>query len=136
MPSPTIVIDLTTASTPPSLSTPAPPIIAIPLSEAKGEDLTIEAVLHKEIAIVREETVRVLMQKICREYPEVARMVADVLLIQEGEERYFSTEESSDEEADVKIEGEDTKETEAQEYSATRKSTKGKSWRLFLANER
>lgn len=85
---PTVFIDLTTARPPASLSTPAPPIFAIPLSEEEGEDPTIEAVLHKEIAIVREETVRVLMQKICREYPEVARMVADVLLIQEGEVRY------------------------------------------------
>lgn len=88
MPYPTVFIDLTTARLPASLSTPAPPIFAIPLSEEEGEDPTIEAVLHKEIAIVREETVRVLMQKICREYPEVARMVADVLLIQEGEVRY------------------------------------------------
>lgn len=111
MPSPTVIIDLTTA-TPPSLS-PKPvtvrtaPDLANHLPEEKEENLTLEAVLHKEIATVREGTVRGLLQKICKQYPEAARMVAEVLLVEEREVRYLSAEESTEEEAEVEMEGED-----------------------------
>lgn len=137
MPPPTVIIDLTTASPPPPSPQPvtvrtAPPL-AIPLPEEKGEDLTLEAVLHKEIGTVREGTVRGLLQKICKEYPDAARMVADVLLVQEREVRYLSAEESSDEEAEVKMEGEDKREKESKEDSTTEKSTEGKDWGFFFS---
>lgn len=75
------------------------------------------------------------MQKICKEYPDAARMVADVLLVQEREVRYLSAEESSDEEAEVKMEGEDKRERESTEGSTTEKSTKGKDWGFFFRRE-
>lgn len=134
MPPPTVVIDLTTASppsSPPPTTVRTAPPIALPPPEEKEEDLTLEAVLHKEIATVREGTVRGLLQKICKEYPEAARMVADVLLVQEREVRYLSAEESTDEEEEVKMEGEVKKEKEAKEDSTTEKSTEGKDWGFF-----
>lgn len=135
MPPPTVIIDLTTATPPPPSPQPvtvrtAPPI-PIPLLE-EGEDLTLEAVLHKEIATVREGTVRGLLHKICKEYPEAARMVADVLLVQEREVRYLSAEESTDEETEVKMEGEDKEEEEVKEDSPTEKSTKGMNFVFFF----
>lgn len=139
MPPPTIIIDLTTASPPPPSPHPATvrtaPPLAIPPPEEKGEDLTLEAVLQKEIATVRERTVRGLLQKICKEYAEPARMVADVLLVQEREVRYLSAEESTDEEAEIKTEGEDKREKEAKEDSTTEKGTKGKDWASFSRQE-
>lgn len=137
MPPPTVIIDLTTASPPPPSPQPATvltaPPLAIPLPEEKGEDLTLEAVLHKEIATVREGTVRGLLQKICKDDPEAARMVAEVLLVQEREVRYLSAEESTDEEAEVETEGEDKREKEAKEHSTTEKSKKGKDWCFFFS---
>lgn len=137
MPPPTVIIDLTTASPPPLSPQPvtvrtAPPL-AIHLPKEKEEDLTLEAVLHKEIAKVREGTVRGLLQKICKQYPEAARMVADVLLVQEGEVRYLSAEESTDEEVEVNIEGEGTKAKEAKEDSTAEKGTKVKDWGFFFS---
>lgn len=140
MPPPTVIIDLTTATPPPLSPQPvtvrtAPPL-AIHLPKEKEEDLTLEAVLHKEIATVREGTVRGLLQKICKEYPEAARMVADVLLVQEREVKYLSAEESTDEEAEVNIEGGGKRAKEAKEDSTTEKGTKVKDWSFFFSPRR
>lgn len=130
MPPPTVVIDLTTASPPPRSPVPfevrAAPPIAIPLPEEKEEELTLEAVLHKEIATVREGIVRGLLQKICKAHPEAAQMAADVLLVQETEVRHLPAEESTDEEEEEKIEGEDKKGEQGNEQPSTEIGTNGK----------
>lgn len=59
-------------------------------------------------------------------------MVADVLLVEEREVRSLSTEESTDEEAEVKRERDDKWEKEAEEDSTTEKSTKGKDRGVFF----
>ncbi|MCJ1349446.1 hypothetical protein MMC31_007686 [Peltigera leucophlebia] len=129
MPPPTVVIDLTTATPPPRspvipIGGAAPPI-ANPLPKEKEEELTLEAVLQKEIATVREGTLRGLLQKICNSHPEAAQMAADVLLVQERDVRYLSAEESTEEEEE-KIEGGDKKEKQGNEDPSTEKSTDGK----------
>lgn len=131
MPPPTVVIDLTTATPPPRSPVPvavrAAPPIAKPLPIEKEEELTLEAVLQKEIATVREGTVRSLLQKICNAHPEAAQMAADVLLVQERDVRYLSVEDSTDEEEEEKIEErEDRKGMQVNEDASTEKNTDGK----------
>lgn len=133
MPPPPIIIDLTAASPPPR--SPVPVAVraaspnAISLAEEKEEDLTLEAVLHREIATVGEGTVRGLLQKICKAHSDAAQMAADVLLVQQRDVSYLSAEESTDEEEEEeeKIDGEDKKEKQGNEDPSTEKSTNGKS---------
>lgn len=136
---PLVIIDLTTASPPRSpvpLAVRAAPPIPISRAEEKEEDLTLEAVLHREIARVGEGTVRGLLQKICKAHSEAAQMAADVLLVQQRDVRYLSAEESTDEEEEEKLEGEDKKEEQGNEDPSTEKSTNGKSRSFFFFSSR
>lgn len=134
---PPVITDLTTASPPPPSPVPlavrAAPPIPISRAEEKEEDLTLEAVLHREIARVGEGTVRGLLQKICKAHSEAAQMAADVLLVQQRDVRYLSAEESTDEEEEEKLEGEDKKEEQGNEDPSTEKSTNGKSRSCFFS---